>query len=425
MELMPFRDFENDEVFACISWLIKNLGKMEDSVKDKMSSRFGDCVAKMFSSAERYGLTGNIWQSWLALLFTQSENTFSLVQERREPLGGTLKRLALEDIEIISAYFNFDLKNIDTELGITAFGRFGDYVPSPVSGCVFDRTAGSVVQALTDEMRDAATAEGLYKALTAFYRRGGVGKYALNKAFRWDGNTGEIVPVTHTEEILMADIIGYEKQKKILAENTKAFLDGRPANNVLLYGESGTGKSSSIKALLNENVGLGLRMIEVYKHQIEDLNAIVGLIKDRNYKFVLLMDDLSFEQFEVEYKFLKAFIEGGLEKRPDNVLIYATSNRRHIIRESWNDRADKTDDMHESETVQEKMSLVDRFGLMIRYLSPEQEEYLNIVKTLARSYGVIISEEELINGAIRWELRHGGFSGRVARQYIEYLAGSI
>ena len=219
--------------------------------------------------------------------------------------------------------------------------------------------------------------------------------------------------------------MGYEEQKKTVTDNTEAFLEGRPANNVLLYGEGGTGKSSTIKALLNEYAPRGLRMIEIYKHQIGDLEKLLEAIKERSYKFILFMDDLSFEQFEVEYKFLKAFIEGGLAKRPDNVLIYATSNRRHLMKESWADRADKDDDMHESETQQERMSLVDRFGLMVRYFSPEQEEYLNIVHTLAEEYGVKMPPDELDKGAVRWELKHGGYSGRSARQYIEYLAGKV
>lgn len=423
MELMPFRDLEKDEVFACVTGLVKSLGQLDDASRSDMASWFGDCVAKMAASSERFGLSGNIWQSWLALLFTQCETPFSLAQERRSPFDGTLKQLAAEDLEMLHYYFSFDLAEIDAELGVTAFGRFGDYVPFTGGSFAFDRTAGATVQRLTDELRNAAWGGDFYNVLTSFYERSGVGRYALNKAFRWDGESRDITPVTHTEQILLADIIGYEKQKRVLTENTEAFLENRPANNVLLYGESGTGKSSSIKALLNEYAPRGLRMVEVYKHQIEDLNAIVDLIKDRNYKFVIFLDDLSFEQFEVEYKFLKAFIEGGLEKRPDNVLIYATSNRRHLMRESWKDKDDKTDDMHASETMQEKMSLVDRFGLMIRYFSPEQEEYLNIVKSLARAYGVEMPVDQLINGAIRWELRHGGFSGRCARQYVEHLAG--
>lgn len=423
MELIPFRDFEKDEVFACVTGFIKNLGQLDKASIDDMASWYGDCVTKMVASAERMGLSGNVWQSWLALLFTQFENPFSLAQERMEPLEGTLKRLAAEDLEMLHYYFGFDLNEIDAELGVAAFGRLGDYAPFVGGEHSCDRTAGTVIQNLADELRNAVAGAGFYNALTTFYGRHGVGRYALGKAFRWDGGDRDIVPLTHTEQIMLHDLIGYEKEKRMLVENTEAFLANRPANNVLLYGESGTGKSSSIKALLNEYASRGLRMVEVYKHQIADLNAIIDMIKDRNYKFIIFMDDLSFEQFEVEYKFLKALIEGGLEKRPDNVLIYATSNRRHLMRESWKDKDDRADDMRESETMQEKMSLVDRFGLMIRYFSPEQEEYLNIVKSLARAYGVEMPEERLINGAIRWELRHGGFSGRCARQYVEYLAG--
>ncbi|MEG1800123.1 MAG: ATP-binding protein, partial [Synergistaceae bacterium] len=297
------------------------------------------------------------------------------------------------------------------------------YEPLSLCGDAFDRDAGSVVQTLADGIAKASSAEELHSALIRFHTEFGVGKFALHKAFRWDSGKSEIVPVTNTEDITLGDLVGYSEQKRILCDNTSAFIEGRPANNVLLYGESGTGKSSSVKALLNQFACRGLRMVEVYKHQIEDLAKIVDMIKHRNYKFVIFMDDLSFEQFEVEYKFLKAFIEGGLEKRPDNVLIYATSNRRHLMKESWSDRDDKYDDIHESETTQERMSLVDRFGLLVSYFSPAQSEYLEIVSSLAREYGVSAAEDELEKGAIAWELKHGGFSGRSARQFVEYLAG--
>ena len=421
--LIPLRDLEKDEVFACITGLIKSAGQIDDEGKAETAEWYCDCVSRMAASAETYGLTGNIWVSWMALLFAGCEMPFSLAQERRAKLDGTLRKLVTEDLAVILKYMKFDLDLIDSELGVSAFGRFNGYLPLSVEKGAFSRAAGAVVQKLADGMAKATAPEELYNVLTDFYEEFGVGQFALNKAFRWDAHDRVIVPVTHTEDILLADLVGYEEQKKMLIDNTLAFLDGLPANNVLLYGESGTGKSSSIKALLNEFAPRGLRMVEVYKHQIGDLDAIVDIIKNRNYKFVLFMDDLSFEQFEIEYKFLKAFIEGGLEKRPDNILIYATSNRRHLMKETWADKDDRFEDMHESETLQERMSLVDRFGLMIRYFSPEQEEYLHIVHTLAKEYGVEASDEELEHGAIRWELKHGGFSGRAARQFIEYLAG--
>ena len=194
---------------------------------------------------------------------------------------------------------------------------------------------------------------------------------------------------------------------------------------MLLFGDSGTGKSSSIKAILNEYYDAGLRMIEVYKHQFKDLSKIINEIKDRNYKFIIYMDDLSFEEFEIEYKFLKAVIEGGLEKKPENVLIYATSNRRHLVREKYSDKEERDDDLHTRDTVQEKLSLSARFGVSIFYGSPDKKQFTEIVKGLAAQNKLDIDEETLLLEANKWELSHGGLSGRTAKQFINYLAYSI
>jgi predicted AAA+ superfamily ATPase len=217
--------------------------------------------------------------------------------------------------------------------------------------------------------------------------------------------------------------LGYEGQKSELLANTELFLSGRAANNVLLFGDSGTGKSSSVKALLNESdfVQRGLRMIEIRKEQFMDLPGIVRLIRDRNYRFILFIDDLSFEEFEVEYKYLKALIEGGIESSPDNVVIYATSNRRNIIREVWADRRSSSDDVHGWDTMQEKLSLADRFGISIWYGAVNKEEYMDIVRYLAEEYGVSTEAEELEALAMRWEIAKGGFTGRAARQFVQHL----
>lgn len=222
---------------------------------------------------------------------------------------------------------------------------------------------------------------------------------------------------------MLSDLVGYEIQKKKLVENTEAFVKGKRANNVLLFGDSGTGKSTSIKAIVNQYYDDGLRMIEIYKHQFQYLSTVIADIKNRNYKFIIYMDDLSFEEFEIEYKYLKAVIEGGVETRPDNILIYATSNRRHLIKENWNDRNDQdnNNDKHHSDTVEEKLSLVNRFGVTISYEKPNQKEYFNIVVNLAKRAGITMSEEELTREANKWELSHGGISGRTAQQFVDYL----
>ena len=197
------------------------------------------------------------------------------------------------------------------------------------------------------------------------------------------------------------------------------------ASNVLLFGDSGTGKSTSIKAIVNQFYDDGLRMIEIYKHQFKDLSTVISEVKNRNYKFIIYMDDLSFEEFEIEYKFLKAVIEGGVETKPENILIYATSNRRHLIKETWKDRDDVEADngIHRSDTIEEKMSLVNRFGVTISYSKPSQKEYFSIVTGLAEKAGITMSEEELKTEANKWELSHGGISGRTAQQFINYLQG--
>ena len=278
--------------------------------------------------------------------------------------------------------------------------------------------------------------------MTKFYADYGVGMFGLNKAFRirsaeFSGNsdsgdyiTGgvDIYPINNTETVLLKDLVGYEIQKKKLIDNTEAFVEGRPANNCLLFGDSGTGKSTCIKAIINEYYDRGLRMIEIYKHQFKDLSTVISMVKNRNYKFIIYMDDLSFEEFEIEYKFLKAVIEGGVETKPDNVLIYATSNRRHLIKETWNDRNDMEHgdggELHRSDTMQEKLSLVNRFGLTINFSRPNQKEYFYIVTELAkREPSITLTEAELCAEANKWELSHGGISGRTAQQFINYLAG--
>jgi predicted AAA+ superfamily ATPase len=281
---------------------------------------------------------------------------------------------------------------------------------------------------LSDQLDAAKDENEFFDAVTAFYRDYGVGMFGLNKAFRIieheDGPVG-FHPINNMDKVMLDDLIGYEIQKKKLVDNTKAFVEGRRANNCLLFGDSGTGKSTCIKAIVNEFYPQGLRMIEIYKHQFKNLSNVIAQIKNRNYKFIIYMDDLSFEEFEIEYKFLKAVIEGGVETKPDNILIYATSNRRHLIKETWSDRDDMEsgNGLHRSDTMEEKLSLVHRFGVTISFSKPSQQEYFRIVTGLARKNGITMSDEELKAGANKWELSHGGISGRTAQQYVTYLLG--
>ena len=301
-----------------------------------------------------------------------------------------------------------------------------EYKNTSNAGKVFNRRIRDRICNLAEGLADSSDAIDFKRKMTQFYKEFGVGKFSLHKAVRIDhpeGKTMSVEPITNIAHVHLDDLVGYEIAKKKLIDNTEAFVKGKKANNCLLFGDAGTGKSTSIKAVLNQYYDQGLRMIEVYKHQFQDLNDVIAQIKNRNYKFIIYMDDLSFEEFEIEYKYLKAVIEGGLERKPDNVLIYATSNRRHLIRETFRDKADRDEELHTNDTVQEKLSLVARFGVTIYFGSPDKKEFRQIVRTLAQKNKIEMPEEDLLLEANKWELSHGGLSGRTAQQFIDYLMG--
>ena len=303
-----------------------------------------------------------------------------------------MKFLSPADASVISSYENTDSPNK-----------------------LFNKEVRDRICELAIRLAKAASADEFMADMVQFYKDFGVGKLGLHKAFRiaHTGENVEIIPITNIPDVRLSDLVGYEIPKQKLIDNTKAFVEGKKANNCLLFGDAGTGKSSSIKGILNQYYDQGLRIIEAYKHQFQDLNEVIAQIKNRNYRFIIYMDDLSFEEFEIEYKYLKAVIEGGLEKKPDNVLIYATSNRRNLVRERATDKLEIADDndLHSSDTVQEKLSLVYRFGVRIYFGKPDKKQFQEIVRTLAARYGVTMPEEELLLKANQWEISHGGLTG--------------
>ena len=384
-------------------------------------------INRLLDVATKYGFNGNLWHNYIAFLLAMTETPFTLVCEKNGASSGSVKEFAKSDLEVFRQLLDYDFKPLEQALGINCFSVIENYQAVEKKEQIYNKSVSEKVQELSREIEKASGGADMYRIVTAFYKRYGVGMFGLNKAFRVSPNlevTGELLEsITTTGDMKLDDLIGYESQKKRLQENTEAFVNGRKANNVLLYGDAGTGKSTSIKAILNQYYDQGLRMIEVYKHEFKYLQRIIAQIKNRNYKFIIYMDDLSFEEFEIEYKYLKAVIEGGLEVKPDNVLIYATSNRRHLIRETWQDRPDNiSDDMHQNDTVQEKLSLSARFGLSIGYFRPSHQEYVKIIQELAHRHPEIkMTDEELRAGAVQWEMSHSGISGRAAQQYINSL----
>jgi uncharacterized protein len=395
---------------------------------DNIISRIYAIINELLNIATDFGFNQNLWQNYLAFLLVTSENPFSITCEKVGAKEGSVNQFAKCDFKILKELFHYDFSKLEQELGINCFSVITNYQAIEKNSSRYNKNVSDKVRMLSTKIAQAADENEVFTIVTDFYRDYGVGIFGLNKAFRISKVNGkpDIFPITNTQEVLLSDLVGYELQKKKLVDNTKAFVEGKKANNVLLFGDSGTGKSTSVKAILNEYYQDGLRMIEIYKHQFEDLSAVIARIKNRNYKFIIYMDDLSFEEFEIEYKYLKAVIEGGLETRPDNVLIYATSNRRHLIRETWRDRSDMetTEEIHRSDTLEEKLSLVARFGITINFSAPVKREFMEIVKKLADRQGNIhLTEEELYAEANKWELSHGGMSGRSAQQFINYLAG--
>lgn len=385
-------------------------------------------VKAILDISTRYGFDENLWQNYLTFVLLTNENSFSLTAERVGARDGSVNHFAKADFRIFRRLFHFDFGPIEADLGIDCFTTLTHYRALGKQEKHYYRAVSEKVQALSRRLAAARDEHEIFDLVTGFYGAYGVGMFGLNRAFRIQNRGGgvEFLPINNTDKVLLKDMIGYDLQKKQLVENTEAFLRGKPANNVLLYGDAGTGKSSSVKALINEYYDSGLRMIEIYKHQFRDLSAVIAAVKSRNYRFIIYIDDLSFEENEVEYKFLKAVIEGGVETRPDNILIYATSNRCHLIKETWSDRSDMEhqNDVHRSDTMEEKLSLAARFGVTINYNAPNRQQYHEIVKGLAqRQLQEELSEEELLLLANRWELRHGGVSGRTAQQFINYLAG--
>lgn len=418
--LVIYRNLEYQQLFEDMAKLLK-----EPALGEDHAYKAAGLAGQLIELAVKYGFEGNLWHCFLAFCLANNENAYSTSCEIRGAAGGSLDLLAAADFSIFKELFDLDIRVLNGPV----WEMLAEYRPAQADSKVFNRRIRDRIVNLAVQLEQAENVEAFQRLVVDFYREFGVGKFGLNKAFRIvehdEGQKVVIDPIINVEHVYLNDIVGYELQKKKLVENTEAFVNGKEANNVLLFGDAGTGKSSSVKAILNEYYSRGLRIIEVYKHQFKALSDVLEQIKDRNYKFIIYMDDLSFEDYELEYKYLKAILEGGLGKRPRNVLIYATSNRRHLIREKFSDKRELDDELHGNDTVQEKLSLAARFGVTIYFGSPDKFEFQRIVKVLAERYHVNMPEEQLYAEANKWELSHGGLSGRTASQFITHLLGTL
>ena len=383
-------------------------------------------ASRLVSFASEFGLSGNIWHQWIAYLIISDENPYSLACERRTvDMKSTMAELAKSDFEIIYRLFNEGpdgsvcIGTCDKDL-LDVFANYkAPYADYEISA------AGIRIKGFSEELAAAKNASEFADAAARYYEKHGAGIYGLYNSFRAESDDMllEIVPIRNARDVSFDLLVGREEQKQTLRSNTDAFVKGIDANNVLLYGDSGTGKSTSVHALIHDYSDAGLRLVELVKRERAKLPELISELKKRNYKFIIYMDDLSFEEDESDYKELKAMLEGALESTNDNVLICATSNRRHLIRETWNDRNDMEfdQDVHRSDTMEEKLSLAGRFGLTIYYPKQDYKEYLHVVTTIAAREGLHIGEDELADEARKWSIRHGSTSGRTASQLVKWL----
>ena len=424
--LLLYSDLGEDSILLSLADIVRDWDE-ENCGKDVLIRRTYAQIKRILDLSTVCGFDGNLWHCYLTWVLMTNQNSFTLTCERVGASVGSVNHFAKNDFAVFRRLFNYDFAPMERDLGIDCFTTICRYHAIPKRERTYNHDISRQVRTLCQALEGAADEEEMFRLITDYYRQYGFGVFAMNRAFRIrrSGESVEFLPISNIDGVMLEDLLGYEQQKRELRQNTEAFLAGKHANNVLLYGDAGTGKSTSVKALINEYYDQGLRMIEIYKHQFGDLSAVLGQIKNRNYRFIIFIDDLSFEENEVEYKFLKAIIEGGVETRPDNVLIYATSNRRHLIRETWNDRTDMEHhgDIHRSDTMEEKLSLAARFGVAINYNAPTPKEFQNIVRVLAQRQGIRMDDKELMVKANAWEVRHGGFSGRTAQQFIHYLEG--
>lgn len=398
LELVLFRHILKDPI-------IKKLTSYY--VQSEKPTIDADLLALCLEQAEALGFTGSFIPQYIVYRLSLDENLLSLINEQKHKPGETLRLMALRDLKLLKNLIQLPWPEL------IPWAPLHNYEPTKPQ-------KHPALEQLWHQFVDHTCPEALFDKLTDHYTKNGSGQFAAFSAFRFDPTRG-LIGIDKPEQIHFADLLGYERQKQTLCRNTEAFVQGLGGNNVLLTGSKGTGKSSCVKALLTEYAQQGLRLIELAKQDIDSLPDLLKLLRPRGCKFIIFLDDLSFEDFEGDYKYLKSLLEGGLESRPNNVLIYATSNRRHLIKETWGDRSASTEEVHNTDGLQEKLSLADRFGLTITFLPPDQEEYLAIVDHLADKAGIHLPLDDLHRQALQWELAQHGRSGRAAHQFIQNL----
>ncbi|MDR0854103.1 MAG: ATP-binding protein [Clostridiales Family XIII bacterium] len=428
--LILFDLLQNDQLFSSVLTLLSD--QPPEALESSIVDAYSILQRGLIKSVGLGEISGNYLQDYVCKHLAKQENIFTRMAEkgifenlefgmgeddlaeRLDPTELALFLLADFELKTAQKVYRFDPSKITgytNEFNLAGLRATPANIPELISQRELIHAA-----MLKDEGFDVTI------MLAKYYRSYGCGIFESAQVFELED---ELVPVTSVEEIHMIDLVGYDYQKSMLIKNTEALLRGLPANNMLLFGDSGTGKSSSIRALLHEYKDRGLKLISVAKERLDKLEDVLDYIDNRGPTFIIYIDDLSFEENENEYKIFKSIIEGRMRSKPANAIFVVTSNRRNIVKDVWQDRQNQ-DDVHIRDNLQEKRSLSDRFGIKLNYSEPTKAEYLEIVKSMAARAGLKASkedEEKFISDALTWEVRHGGRSGRTARQFIDYRVG--
>ncbi|MDJ0695758.1 ATP-binding protein [Mastigocoleus sp. MO_188.B34] len=404
-------------------------GKVGEAFLDLLQAiRYTDADARVCLQA--YGnffkLLAARHQNWEEYLITQiirNENPFSQLAQQKdmENLTSALVAAVGKDLQALQSLHECNCAVLSEWVQVVAH--------LPISLTVWysseDRVATARESAMIAKISSLDNWENAVSILANYYQDFGVGLFAKYQALRWHDN--QFIGVRYPDTITLKELIGYETQRDALLKNTEFLLSGHFALNILLYGSRGSGKSSLVKALLNEYVHRELRLLEVSRLDLKSLPEIVEKLRGRSQKFIIFVDDLSFEEDDDAFKALKVVLEGNITARPQNVVVYATSNRRHLIREFFADRPAlrNNDEIHAWDTVQEKLSFSDRFGLTLTFEPADRDTYLKIVRQLALQANINLTQEDLDARALQWATRHNGRSGRTAKQFVNYLSADL
>ncbi|MDR2897199.1 MAG: ATP-binding protein [Spirochaetaceae bacterium] len=409
--LSVFRHIRTDPLFAGFEKLLSFLSGAVSFNAGEALSCAGEFLLLL---AERSGNCRNLsWSTAVEELVLRDENPYTRAAENAgDESGGSVP-------EALSSLAEHDLESLRILAALP---------PGKIMGAVEELcgAAGALPSGLFEDEADGK-AEGLLpleKLLSQWSR--GAGVFYGADSFVWESEG--LVPVQTPDPISLEQLIGYEAQREVVLENTRRFAAGFRANNLLLYGDRGTGKSATIKAAARALAVERVKIIEVRKQQLSEFPRIIGLLRNRNFRFIIFIDDLSFDRADESYVGLKALLEGGLETRPENVLLYATSNRRHLVKERVQDRiglgsVDAETEIRAQDSLQEQLSLADRFGMTVVFSAPLQDEYLEIVQGMIENRGITADREKALADALRWEKWYNGRSPRTARQFVDWLEG--